>query len=62
MHDDEKKDCRVEAIKRQGLSVPIQDILEYSKLAEQGIPDMVDIDELNSATLLFNLAQRYMQA
>ena len=28
-------------------------------MAEQGTDDMVDIDELNPATLLYNLAGRY---
>lgn len=33
--------------------------MEYSKIAEQGIADMVEIDELNHATLLQNLCSRY---
>jgi myosin heavy subunit len=33
--------------------------MEYSKIAEKGIADMVDIDELNHATLLHNLYSRY---
>lgn len=28
-------------------------------MADEGIADMVDLDELNPATLLFNLANRY---
>jgi myosin heavy subunit len=28
-------------------------------MAEQGINDMVDIDELNPATLLYNMSQKY---
>ena len=32
---------------------------EYSKMSERGINDMVDIDELNPATLLFNMSQMY---
>lgn len=28
-------------------------------MAEDGCPDMVDIDELNNATLLYNLGNRY---
>jgi len=31
----------------------------YSDEAEKGIEDMVDLDKLNNATLLFNLKQRY---
>jgi myosin-5 len=30
-------------------------------MTEVGCDDMVDIDELNSATLLYNLANRYMR-
>lgn len=33
--------------------------MPYSIAAEKGIADMVEIDELNHATLLFNLKQRY---
>jgi len=33
--------------------------MEYSSRAEEGIQDMVDIDELNHATLLYNLFKRY---
>jgi myosin heavy subunit len=34
--------------------------MEYSQVAEKGIADMVEIDELNHATLLQNLFRRYM--
>lgn len=33
--------------------------LDYSQNAIAGLPDMVDIDELNHATLLQNLEARY---
>ena len=33
--------------------------MEYSASSEKGIADMVDIDELNHATLLYNLFKRY---
>ena len=33
--------------------------LDYSQNASAGLPDMVDIDELNHATLLQNLEARY---
>lgn len=36
-------------------------IFEYSAKAEEGIADMVEIDELNNATLLYNLYKRYKQ-
>jgi myosin heavy subunit len=32
---------------------------ESSEAAIAGIPDMVDMDELNRATLLYNLSNRY---
>ena len=35
--------------------IPIKDFNEYSHSAEQGIADMVEIDELNPASLLYNL-------
>ena len=35
--------------------------MEWSEHAEKGIPDMIEIDELNHATILWNLHQRYMQ-
>jgi len=37
----------------------IDNTLDYSVLASKGLPDMVDIDELNHATLLQNLHARY---
>lgn len=33
--------------------------MEYSIKAEEGLQDMVEIDELNNATLLYNLFKRY---
>lgn len=35
-------------------------IMDYSEMAERGIKDMIDIDELNHATILHNLFQRYL--
>ena len=34
-------------------------IMDYSEMAEKGIRDMIDIDELNHATILYNLYKRY---
>ena len=34
-------------------------ILDYSYMAEKGLQDMIDIDELNHATVLYNLYKRY---
>jgi myosin heavy subunit len=45
--------------KKPGFKSSIVDTLDYSAMTEAGCDDMVDIDELNSATLLYNLANRY---
>lgn len=55
----ELKECRVPELKNKNFPVKIEHTLEYSKIAEDGTPDMVDIDELNNATLLYNLSNRY---
>lgn len=34
-------------------------VMDNSKMAEEGIQDMINIDELNHATVLYNLYQRY---
>jgi myosin V len=34
-------------------------IMDYSDMANKGIQDMIDIDELNHATILWNLYKRY---
>ena len=57
--EEEAKDCRINELKKQNFPIPINKTLEYSSLAEQGIADMVEIDELNSASLLYNLGNRY---
>jgi myosin-5 len=35
--------------------------MDYSLAADKGIKDMIDIDELNHATILYNLFRRYEQ-
>ena len=37
----------------------VVDTLDYSEAVEETEDDMVDLDELNKATLLYNLANRY---
>ena len=37
----------------------IKQFMDYSKASDKGVADMVEIDELNSASLLYNLANRY---
>lgn len=36
-------------------------VMEYSEPAENGLPDMMELNELNHATLLYNLRQRYIR-
>lgn len=38
---------------------PTSKMVPFSEEAEKGIPDMVDLDKLNNATLLYNLKKRY---
>lgn len=59
LHESEAQDCRVPELKKAGFAVPPENTLEYSKMSEAGINDMVDIDELNPATLLYNMSQLY---
>ena len=57
--DEEAKDCKVNDLKKQNFPIHINKTLEYSTSSEDGIADMVEIDELNSASLLYNLMNRY---
>mmetsp|Transcript_84050 Transcript_84050/g.116110 ORF Transcript_84050/g.116110 Transcript_84050/m.116110 type:complete len:142 (+) Transcript_84050:160-585(+) len=57
--DDDKKECKEGELKKPKFEVKIEDTLEYTKMMDEGISDMVEIDELNPATLLFNMASRY---
>jgi myosin heavy subunit len=41
------------------LDYPINKLCSYSEEADRGIEDMVDLDVLNNATLLYNLKARY---
>jgi len=56
---EEAKECKVASLKGNGVLIKLQDTLEYSQMAEQGIDDMVEIDELNPASILYNLMTRY---
>jgi myosin heavy subunit len=49
----------VAELKKPGFPVGLELTLEYSKMAEAGLNDMVEIDELNPATFLFNMSQMY---
>ena len=35
--------------------------MEWSEMANKGLADMIEIDELNHATILWNLHQRYFK-
>jgi len=59
LDESENKDCKVAELKKPGFPVGPELTLEYSKMAEAGLNDMVEIDELNPATLLFNMSQMY---
>jgi hypothetical protein len=56
LDESESADCRVAEIKKAGFQALPENTLEYSKMSEAGIDDMVDIDELNPATLLYNMS------
>ena len=56
---DAAKICQVQAIKGPMFETKVELTLDYSQNAIAGLPDMVDIDELNHATLLQNLEARY---
>lgn len=56
---DELKDCVTAEYKKTSFTVEIRRTLDFSKVSEQGVADMVEIDELNSASLVYNLATRY---
>ena len=36
-------------------------VMDYSRMAEEGLQDMIEIDELNHATILYNLYRRYIK-
>ena len=57
--EEEARECRVVELKKQNFPIHIEKTLECSANAEDGIADMVEIDELNSASLLYNLGTRY---
>lgn len=59
LFETEMKDCKVADFKKLNFPVAPELTFEFSKMADAGIEDMVEIDELNPATLLFNLANRY---
>ena len=59
LDESEKTDCTVADLKAANFVALPANTLEYSAMAERGLDDMVDIDELNPATLLYNMSQLY---
>ena len=57
--DEEKATCKMPEFNRPSFEVPVDCTLDYSLTANKGLPDMVEIDELNHATLMQNLHARY---
>ena len=56
---EEIKECKVKELLASSFEIEVDHVMEYSKVTEKGIADMVEIDELNHATLLHNLYSRY---
>jgi myosin heavy subunit len=46
---------------KASFEAPVNLTLDFSHTANKGLADMVDIDELNHATLMQNLHARYMK-
>jgi len=56
---EERQQCKIKEISGPLFDCKIEETLDFSQNAMQGLADMVDIDELNNATLMQNLAARY---
>eukprot|EP00347_Sterkiella_histriomuscorum_P008181 403346072 len=54
-------ECRIQKYLSPSFEIQVEKTMEYSVISEQGIADMVEIDELNHATLLYNLYKRYIK-
>ncbi len=59
--DEERAVCKMPELCKSQFEAPVDLTLDYSLTADKGLPDMVDIDELNHATLMQNLYARYMK-
>lgn len=57
--EEEKKDAKKQPYTKPEFTVALNETFEFSAMSDDGIPDMVEIDELNAATLLYNLSTRY---
>ena len=50
--DSERAECQVADLKKPNFEGLVENTMDYSQTASKGLPDMVDIDELNHATLM----------
>ncbi len=57
--DHEKATCKIPQLTKASFEAPVDLTMDWSQTADRGLPDMVEIDELNHATLMQNLAARY---
>jgi myosin heavy subunit len=57
--ESERADCAVAELKKPNFEALVEHTMDFSLTASKGLPDMVDIDELNHATLMQNLHARY---
>lgn len=57
--DEERATCQIGKLTKPFFEDAIDLTMDWSRTADRGLPDMVDIDELNHATLMQNLAARY---
>ena len=51
--------CQTPIYNGSQFDIHIDNVMEYSQKAVEGTGDMVEIDELNHATLLYNMFSRY---
>ena len=49
---EERASCKIGELLRPHFEASIEHTLDYSLTADNGLPDMVEIDELNHATLM----------
>lgn len=54
-----KAPCNEDMYLQDAFEIKKSLVMEYSDSAEKGIPDMIDMNELNHATLLVNMKKRY---
>jgi len=50
--DEERATCQIPQLTKPNFEAPVDLTMDWSHTADRGLPDMVDIDELNHATLM----------